>query len=158
MNRSMESALRFVNLTTSGLLAGSLGFGEAALVPGWQQELGRDPLSGENRAARNTAYFDAIGPVALGTAIALVVGSRSEPTRRLLDAVAAVGLAGVMATTLMGTVPITRELEGQPATDYPDDRSLSLSRNWGRVHTVRRTLGIGAFVCAVASNLVRKAR
>ena len=37
MNQTLESLLRFVNLTTSGLLAGSLGFGEQALVPGWQQ-------------------------------------------------------------------------------------------------------------------------
>src|SRR5215210_3306757 len=39
VNRSIESVLRFVNLTASGLLAGSLGFGEKALVPGWRQEL-----------------------------------------------------------------------------------------------------------------------
>ena len=76
MNQSLESFLRFVNLTTSGLLAGSLGFGEQALVPGWQQEL---PQHGDQRSRAIAAltdatnYFNAIGPVALGTAVTIAV-------------------------------------------------------------------------------------
>lgn len=158
MNRSIESVLRFVNLTTSGLLAGSLGFGEAALVPGWQNELPRE----KGRTidpARAAGYFNAIGPVALGTAVTLAVASRGvSPLRRILDAATAVGLAGVLATTVMVTVPINRELDTQPATDYPSDRSQSLVKNWSRAHAVRTTLGIGAFVCAVASNLASRRR
>ena len=158
MNRSLESVLRFVNLTASGLLAGSLGFGEAALVPGWQQELPRE--KGTRRRAgtlRDTSYFNAIGPVALGTAITLAVASRNvHPMRRLLDAASAVGLAGVLAATVMVTVPINRELETQPAADYPSDNAQSMAKNWGRAHAVRTTLGIGAFVCAVASNLASR--
>lgn len=158
MNRSIESILRFVNLTTSGLLAGSLGFGEAALMPGWQYEL-------SNREARRNvdsqlnSYFNAIGPVALGTAVTLAVGSRGvRPLKRLLDAATAVGLAGVLAATVMVTVPINQELEQQPVTDYPSDKWQSLTRNWSRAHAVRTTLGIGAFVCAVASNLANRRR
>ena len=153
MNRSVESILRFVNLTTSGLLAGSLGFGDAALVPGWQHEL----PSRETRRVTDLmvkSYFNAIGPVALGTAVTLAVGSRGvRPVKRILDTATALGLAGVLAATIMVTVPINKELEAQPATDYPSDRSQSLTRNWSRAHAVRTTLGIGAFVCAVASNL-----
>jgi uncharacterized membrane protein len=153
MNRTIESLLRFVNLTTSGLLAGSLGFGEAALVPGWQHELSHEDLN----EAMQTPYFNAIGPVALGSAITLAIAGRDGTTvGRMLDAAAAVGLAGVLATTVMVTVPINRELEAQPATDYPSDRSHSLVRNWGRAHAVRTTLGIGAFICSVASNLAKK--
>ncbi len=157
MNRNLESLLRFVNLTTSGLLAGSLGFGEQALVPGWQNEL---PKHAEQRTrtlaalagARN--YFNAIGPVALGTAVTLVVGTRGvKPLKRALDAAAAISLAGVLAATIMVTVPINKELEGQAPTDYPSDRSQSLARNWSRAHAVRTTLGVSAFLCAVASNL-----
>src|SRR5216684_7467189 len=65
MNRTLESLLRFVNLTTSGLLAGSLGFGEQALVPGWQHEL---PQHADQRSRAIAAltdatnYFNAIGP------------------------------------------------------------------------------------------------
>jgi hypothetical protein len=154
VNRTLESLLRFVNLTTSGLLAGSLGFGEAALVPGWQHELPE-----EDRHFNDTllAYFNAIGPVALGTAVTLAVGSRGvRPLRRILDAATAIGLAGVLTTTVLVTVPINKELETQPATDYPSDRSLSLTRNWSRAHAVRTTLGIGAFVCAVVSNLTAR--
>ena len=153
MNRSIESILRFVNLTTSGLLAGSLGFGEAALMPGWEYELStRD----ERRASELTmkSYFNAIGPVALGTAVTLAVGGRGvRPMRRALDTATAIGLAGVLAATIMVTVPINKALEAEPASDYPSDRSQSLARNWSRAHAVRTTLGIGAFVCAVASNL-----
>ncbi len=157
MNRSIESILRFVNLTASGLLAGSLGFGEAALMPGWQYELSnRDDRRPEE--APKKSYFNAIGPVALGTAVTLAVGSRERPVKRLLDTATAIGLAGVLATTLMGTVPINQELEQQPASDYPSDRSQSLIRNWSRAHAVRTTLGIGAFVCAVASNLANRRR
>lgn len=153
MNRSLEGLLRFVNLTTSGLLAGSLGFGEAALVPGWQGELPDESRRNEPLGA----YFNAIGPVALGTAITLAVASRGvHPVKRMLDAATAVGLAGVLTTTVLVTVPINKELQNQPAADYPDDRSQSLARNWSRAHAVRTTLGIGAFVCAVASNLTSR--
>jgi hypothetical protein len=149
VNRTIDSVLRFVNLTSSGLLAGSLGFGEAALVPGWQEELPRDKV---RRA--ESEWFNAIGPVALGTAITLTVASRGvSSTRRILDAASAIGLAGVLATTIMVTVPINREIENQPAADYPSDESRSRVKNWSRAHAVRTTLGIGAFVCAVASNL-----
>jgi uncharacterized membrane protein len=152
MNRSLESLLRFVNLTTSGLLAGSLGFGEAALVPGWQEELPHHESWRERM--REINYFNAIGPVALGTAVTLAVGTRDvKPIRRVLDAAAVLGLAGVLASTIMVTVPINKELEAQPPADYPSDRSQSLSKNWARAHAVRTTLGIGAFVCAVAANL-----
>jgi uncharacterized membrane protein len=160
VNRTIESALRFVNLTTAGLLAGSLGFGEAALVPGWTDELpvrdGRTP-----DAAKITRWVDAIGPVALGSAVTLAIAApRGEtPARRILDAASAIGLAGVLAATIMVTVPINKELDTQPASDYPSDRSQSLVKNWGRAHAVRTTLGIGAFVCAVAaSNLQRGAK
>lgn len=152
MNRTIESALRFINLTTAGLLAGSLGFGNAALVPGWKEELPQDgpPLD----PLKTASYFNAIGPVALGTAVTLAIaaGRGAGPARRILDSASAVGLAGVLAATVMVTVPINKELEAQPATDYPSDRSQSLVKNWSRAHAVRTTLGIGAFVCAVAAS------
>lgn len=155
MNRTIESALRFINLTASGLLAGSLGFGEAALVPGWKEELPSNnprPLD----PVKTAGYFDAIGPVALGTAVTLAIASQGSAARRLLDAAAAVGLAGVLAATIMVTVPINKELEAQPASDYPSEDRSSLVKNWSRAHAVRTTLGIGAFVCAVAaSNMTR---
>lgn len=157
MNRTIESALRFVNLTAAGLLAGSLGFGNSALVPGWRDEL---PRAGEHPDEPHPAasYFNAIGPVALGTAVTLAIAApRSNGTRRLLDSASAVALAGVLAATVMVTVPINRELEAQPASDYPSDRSQSLVKNWSRAHAVRTTLGISAFVCAVAaSNLLSR--
>lgn len=154
MNRSLESLLRFVNLTASGLLAGSLGFGEAALVPGWKEELPREKMR-PFEALKTANYFNAIGPVALGTAVTLAVASSRGSAQRVLDSVAAIGLAGVLAATVMVTVPINKELDEQPATDYPSDRSQSLVKNWGRAHAVRTTLGIGAFVCAVAaSNMI----
>jgi uncharacterized membrane protein len=164
MNQTLESLLRFVNLTTSGLLAGSLGFGEQALVPGWQHELpqhaDRDHRSRAIVALTNaTNYFNAIGPVALGTAVTLAVGSRNvKPIKRALDAAAAISLAGVLAATIMVTVPINKELEGQAPTDYPSDRSHSLVKNWSRAHAVRTTLGVGAFLFAVASNLSRRSQ
>ena len=155
MNRSIESILRFINLTSSGLLAGSLGFGDAALMPGWEYEL---PPERRAQDLANRSYFNAIGPVALGTAVTLAVGSRHvRPIKRVLDTATAVALAGVLAATIMVTVPINKELEEQPPSDYPSDRSQSLVRNWSRAHAVRTTLGIGAFVCAVASNLAHRA-
>lgn len=154
MNRNFESVLRFVNLTTAGLLAGSLGFGEAALVPGWKEELPRDQARRAIDALRELDYFNAIGPLALGTAVTLAVASRgANPMRRILDAAAAVALAGVVGATVMLTVPINKELEAQAPADYPSDRSQSLTRNWSRAHAVRTSLGVGAFVCAVASSV-----
>jgi uncharacterized membrane protein len=155
LNRSIESLLRFVNLTTSGILAGSLGFGEAALVPGWQEELPRDHTT----PAFEAKFFNAIGPVALASAITLAIAAKGEGAlRRTLDAAAVVGLAGVLASTVMVTVPINRELEAQPASDYASERTGSLARNWARAHAVRTSLGLGAFICAVAANLARAER
>ena len=154
MNRNFESVLRFVNLTTSGLLAGSLGFGEAALVPGWKEELPRDTHRFTLEALREIDYFNAIGPLALGTAVTLAVASRgTNPMRRVLDAATAVALAGVVGATMMLPVPINKELEAQAAADYPSDRARSLTKNWTRAHAVRTSLGVGAFVCAVASSV-----
>ena len=156
MNRSIESALRFVNLTASGLLAGSLGFGEAALCPGWQNELPREnsrPIDD----ARILGYFNAIGPVALGTAITLAIAGRDRGAgHRILDASSAVGLAGVLAATIMVTVPINRQIEEHPAADYASDQSQSLVKNWGRAHAIRTSLGVGAFICAVVSAVSKK--
>jgi hypothetical protein len=160
VNRTIESALRFINLTTAGLLAGSLGFGDAALVPGWKEEL--PSASGRTHDPLKTAsYFNAIGPVALGTAVTLAIAAprAGSSTRRILDSASAVGLAGVLAATIMVTVPINKELEAQAPADYPSEHSQSLVRNWSLAHAVRTTLGIGAFVCAVAaSNLRRHAK
>src|SRR3954468_564787 len=154
MNRNFESVLRFINLTTSGLLAGSLGFGEAALVPGWKEELPRDYARFSMEALREIDYFNAIGPLALGTAVTLAVASRGvNPMRRVLDAATAVALAGVVGATVMLTVPINKELEAQAAADYASDRSHSLTKNWSRAHAVRTSLGVGAFFCAVASSV-----
>ena len=150
MNRTIETALRFVNLTTSGLLAGSLGFGGAALVPGWKEELP------ERMRPVGSAYFDAIGPLALGTAVTLAIGTRGDSAiKRVLDAATVISLAGVLASTIMVTVPINRELETQPATDYPSEKSQSLVKNWGRAHALRTTLGVGAFICAAAASVSR---
>ena len=155
VNRTIESALRFINLTAAGLLAGSLGFGNAALVPGWKEELpthdghSLDPI-------KTASYFNAIGPVALGTAVTLAIAAPRNGARRILDSASALGLAGVLAATIMVTVPINKELEAQPASDYPSEKSQTLVKNWSRAHAVRTTLGIGAFVCAVAaSNMSR---
>jgi uncharacterized membrane protein len=159
VNRTIESALRFVNLTTAGLLAGSLGFGQAALVPGWVEEL---PSKDEHTPVPHNiaGYFNAIGPVALGTAVTLAIAApgSSGPARRTLDAASAVGLAGVLAATVMVTVPINKELEAQPASDYPSEKSQSMVKNWSRAHAVRTTLGIGAFVCAVAASNIGRHR
>src|SRR3981081_228270 len=160
MNNTLESFLRFVNLTTSGLLAGSLGFGEQALVPGWRPELpqhGDPPARAIAALTDATNYFNAIGPVALGTAVTLAVGSRGvRPMKRLLDTRPRTRLAGVLAAKIMVAGALNKKLEEQPPTDYPSDRSQSLARNWSLAHAVRTTLGIGAFVCAVASNLAQR--
>jgi uncharacterized membrane protein len=158
MNRTIESLLRFVNVTTSGLLAGSLGFGEAALVPGWERELpqGVDARSSEQALA---AYFNAIGPVALATSITLAIGTRDTArSRRLLDSVSAIGLAGVLMATMMVTVPINQKLEKEAPADYLRDQSNLLARNWSRAHAVRTSLGIGAFLCAAAANIPSQRR
>src|SRR4051794_21110397 len=119
MNRNLESVLRFVNLTASGLLAGSLGFGEAALVPGWKEELPRDAGRRAIDALRELDYFNAIGPLALGTAVTLAVASRGmNPMRRILDATAAVALAGGGGATGVLAGPVNKELAGPAGGGY----------------------------------------
>lgn len=152
MNRSIESAFRFVHLTSSGLLAGSLGFGGSALIPGWEEEL---PMERRTEAARTLKAFNAIGPTALATSLALLVASRrGGGLRKALDAGAAASLAGVLGATFLGTVPINRKIyEGQPV-DYPSDSSLSQAKSWSRVHSIRTALGVAAFICAAGATVL----
>ncbi|MGA7614449.1 MAG: DUF1772 domain-containing protein [Thermoanaerobaculia bacterium] len=155
MNRSTESLLRFLNLSTSGLLAGSLGFGEAALIPGWELERS-NRTDGREDSAPNR-YLNAIGPVALASSMALAVGARGEkPLRRMLDVVSTLGLAGVLATTTLVTIPIARRIDENRPLDYATEDTQSLTRNWSRAHSLRTTLGITAFVCAAASTVMRR--
>ena len=157
MNRSIETVLRFVNLTASGLLAGSLGFGDSALTPGADNENPVD-YPGEDEPDTFAPYFNAIGPIALVSAMALAVGAGNRGRGgKLLDAVAAVGQAGVLATTTFLTVPLNKKFETLAPVDYP--RSVShaqLNRTFNRAHATRTALGIAAFVCAVASTAMRK--
>jgi Domain of unknown function (DUF1772). len=156
MNRSLETLLRFVNLTASGLLAGSLGFGESALTPGWENER---PRQDDHDPEPAPAYFNAIGPVALATAMTLAIAARCDSSaRRTLDVVSTLGLAGVLAATMLVTVPINKRLQLQAPIDYPSDDTQGLARNWNRAHSIRTALGVTAFVCAVASNVAFKRR
>lgn len=154
MKSSLESVLRLVNLTASGLLAGSLGFGEAALVPGWEAERSSEGFDAEP----TNKYVNAIGPIALASSLALAVAAADRtPTRKTLDAMSAVGLAGVLGTTMFVTVPISKKLDlNAPPIDYADDQTESLNRNFHRAHAIRTALGISAFICAAASNVLRR--
>lgn len=155
MNRSLETVLRFVNLTASGLLAGSLGFGESALTPGWQEERPRE----DEQEDVATGYFNAIGPVALATSMTLAMAARSDSVaRRTLDVVSTLGLAGVLAATTLVTVPINRRLQLEAPADYPRAEAQGLTKNWNRAHSIRTALGVTAFVCAVAANVAFKRR
>ena len=155
MNRSLESILRLINLTSSGLLAGSLGFGNAALVPGWENELSREHTA----LMRQRKYFNAIGPTALATSLTLALGARSTtPGRRLLDVLSTLSLAGVVGTTMLGTVPINQRLDRSAPLDYASQSSRSLVKNFVRAHSVRTALGVSAFVCAAAANILAARR
>ena len=155
MNNTVESTLRFIHLTSSGLLAGSLGFGGSALIPGWEHEL---PDARSAAALRTQKAFNAIGPTAMVTSIALLVGGRAGGFRRLLDAGAAASLAGVLGTTMLGTIPINQRLHESPALDYPSETTLSDARNWDRAHKLRTALGVTAFVCAVGASILSNRR
>ncbi|HVR42666.1 MAG TPA: DUF1772 domain-containing protein [Thermoanaerobaculia bacterium] len=156
MNRSIESVLRFVHLTSSGLLAGSLGFGGAALFPGWEKEL---PVDRKAEAERTLQAFNAIGPTALATSVALLVGSsRGHALRRVLDAGATASLAGVLGATLLGTVPINRKISEERPLDYPSEMTRSQARTWARAHTLRTALGVAAFVCAAGATVLASGR
>ncbi len=147
MNRTIESALRFVNLTSPDCWPVPSALAGAALVPGWKDELPRED-AGTLDPLKTAVWFDAIGPVALGTAVTLAIAAPRGVPARILDSASALALAGAAAATIMVTVPINKELEAQPATDYPSDRSQSLVKNWSRAHAVRTSLGIAGFVCA----------
>ena len=154
MNRSVESALRFINLTTSGLLAGSLGFGEAALVPGWEEERSMWSERDARVKAQQQRYFNSIGPLALASAMSLAIGTANHSsTRRALDVVSTLSLAGVLAATVFVTVPINKKLDTTAPVDYPSQDSFAMQKNFGRAHALRTALGISAFVCAVISNV-----
>jgi hypothetical protein len=156
MNHSVETVLRIVNLTSSGLLAGSLGFGNAALIPGWEEELSvREARIRRASDLQRAKLFNAIGPTALATSLTLAIGSRnSSRGRRVFDLLSALSLAGVLGATFLGTVPIGRKLNRGTPVDYPSQKVETLGKTWSRAHTVRTALGVSAFVCAAAANVL----
>lgn len=157
MNAGFEAGLRLLNVTSAGLLAGSLGFGGAVLVPGWEDERPQRRSLGPAAVPGWAQYFNAIGPVALASSAILAVASSGGPrAARVLDAISAAGLAGVVATTALITVPLNRKIESERPSDYPDEQSWSMAKNFNRAHALRTALGIGAFICAAASSSMRK--
>jgi anthrone oxygenase-like protein len=156
MNRSVETVLRIVNLTSSGLLAGSLGFGNAPLIPGWEEELSaREARMRRASDLQHAKFFNAIGPTALATSLTLAIGSRnSSRGRRVLDLLSALSLAGVLGATFLGTVPIGRKFNRGTPIDYPSQHFETLGKTWTRAHTVRTALGVSAFICAAAANVL----
>lgn len=157
MNAGFEAGLRLLNVTSAGLLAGSLGFGGAVLVPGWEDERPQRRPFHPSPSPDWAQYFNAIGPVALASSALLAVASSGRPTAaRVLDAISAAGLAGVVATTALVTVPLNRKIESERPSDYPDEQSWSMAKNFKRAHTIRTALGIGAFICAAASSAMRR--
>lgn len=151
MNHSIESMLRFLHVTASGLLAGSLGFGDVPLVPGSEKELSRNEVSDRSRR-----YYNAIGPIALATSMTLAIGSRKRSIPRVFDVLSTLGLAGVLGTTVWVTVPLNEKLEVSQPSDYPSVDTHSLAKNFHRAHAIRTALGISAFFCAVVSNVTQK--
>ena len=139
--------LRFVNVTTSGLLAGSLGFGDGDRAA---SSAYCDSASPPDESKR---YVTAIGPVALATSMTLAIGANRQPLRRTLDLLSTLSLAGVVAATLLGAPPAKRRLDEHAAVDYAIDESASVARNWSRTQTMRTALGFSAFVLSVASNV-----
>ena len=157
MNAGLETGLRLLNVTSAGLLAGSLGFGGAILVPGSDEERTQRRAFGQADHPEWIQYFNAIGPVALASSALLALAPSSRPrSSRILDAISAAGLAGVVATTALVTVPLNRRIESERPSDYPDEQSWSMAKNFNRAHALRTALGIGAFVCAAASSAMRK--
>jgi len=158
MNATFESVVRFVNLAASGLVAGSLSFGKSPLLPGWEKEIpDRSTFSGSLSPTRHMPYAEAIGPVAIASSVILAVGTaRRRTSGRLLDVLCAAGLAGVVATTTLGTVKLKRKIEEEKPLDYESASSKSLSRVWGRVNATRTALGVAAFLCAAASSATRR--
>lgn len=156
MKGSLESALRFVHLTASGLLAGSLSFGGSALIPGWEEEL---PVERRSEAARTLKAFNAIGPTALATSVALLVASRRGGSfRRALDASSALSLAGVLGTTFLGTVPLNRKINEERPLDYATETTASPAKTWVMAHGMRTALGVAAFVCAAGASVLATGR
>jgi hypothetical protein len=154
MNGATESMLRFIHLTSAGLLAGSLGFADTALVPGWEKERPENEMQSMPQLLK---YLNAIGPIAVASSVTLAIASRgTSPRRRVLDVLSSIGLAGVLATTTLVTVPIGRKIGADRPLDYPSDARGALSRNWSRARSVRTALGVGAFLLAAASNAMRK--
>jgi hypothetical protein len=150
MNRSLETVLRFVNVTTSGFLAGSLGFGESESgAPGSPNTRG-SVVRAEEGAQR---YVTAIGPLALAASVTLAIAAKREPLKRTLDVLSTLSLAGVVVATMLGTAPLNRKIDNRAPRDYPNDESAALVRSWSRAQAVRTALGISAFVLSVASNV-----
>ena len=163
-----------------GIQAGQAAAQEAAQLEAGK-DLGADPskIAGLDNRAVLGMVADAVEEIA-GPAAGDTLRAIGEKVFRSVDDEPPVDAAEILPNTRYPVEPLPAEADGgvqvdamppvdeglhgapatpseaQPATDYPSDRSQSLTKNWSRAHAVRTTLGIGAFVCSVAALVGRK--
>lgn len=141
--------LRSFALLSTGLLAGALGYGAAALVPTFNAV----PL--DVRLTFHTALMRMNGPVvqavmacAAGAAVALAVRERGRP-RRLAAGSAALVVTSFLVTRF-GNIPINARIRAWAAGVAPPDHADML-RRWELFNDLRTAAAVAAFVLLLAA-------
>ncbi len=138
-----------VALLAAGLLAGSMFYGWANVVPAFAAVPLDVHLTFRTELMNhNGVVMQALMAVALGAAVWLVVAGRGRVRRW------AVGSAGLTAVTFLvtrfGNVPINGEMRAWAAGDLAVDYQQRL-QVWGALNDVRVATSIAAFVLLVVA-------
>ena len=151
----MNKAVQFAGLGMSGLLAGN----ELATLIGFHPALRALPLEAQIEAERTlTARLGKIMPFymigTVASVVAAAVDRRGAPGVRLAgSAAAATGL--MLATTLVGNVPLNARTVAYPADGDPAGYR-AIRRRWEQLHVVRVLLDLGAFGALASATLAER--
>jgi uncharacterized membrane protein len=144
----MLKVARFVNLVLAGLLVGNEVGTKVAVHPSLERLSTPERIRAEQEVTRRYA---AIMPFWMSSVIisCLPVLVLSRRTNAFLPTAAGTAcIAGMLASTLIGNVPINdRVLEMSPETDGEEFEELR--ERWDRLHTLRVVLNVTglAFLC-----------
>lgn len=155
-----KKTFRLLNLAVAGMLTGNEFSGLVAVHPA----LGN--LSPENHLRAEQAVYRRYGRIMPAYMTAAVVsaapvlmgiGDRGSPAFRF-TLLGMLCYAAMLATTLLGNVPINRRILELPPQEESYDELLELQRRWDQLHAARNLLNVAGLILYCLGALSRSER
>ena len=156
---SVERSVSMANVCLAGLLTGNEWGGWVAVHPALDKLPGSPRLQAEQAVYRRYGRimpFLMTSTVASGIAAGSIRDSASLEGRLTRGATAC--YTAMLAVTLIGNIPLNRELVALPDEPAGHARLAELRAKWDRLHTARNILNLTGFGLTVAGALTERSR